>query len=204
MKTEIVPFQFGSREIRVIRDENEEPWWVAKEICDALGLENVTRACARLDEDEKNTITLSKCIPGNPETVIVNEPGMYSLVLRSEKPEAKAFKRWVTHEVLPAIRKTGTSYSIPEGMTLISKYMLPASQLIQVCRDWIGKQTQPFTVIEMARAMNREEYPISTNHCQTAIRIERQQRLLIELRVFRYGRRTPAYIPISSSFCLRY
>ena len=68
---------------------------------------NPRDAMGRLDDDEKNTVVLTDGIPGNPNKTIVNEYGLYALVLSSRKPEAKAFKRWITHEVLPIIRKTG-------------------------------------------------------------------------------------------------
>jgi len=85
-----------------------EPWFVARDICAALGIVNVSNAVARLDDDEKGSIRLADGTPGNPNVAVVNEPGLYALVLRSDKPEAKAFKRWITHDVLPAIRRTGT------------------------------------------------------------------------------------------------
>ncbi len=99
--------EFG--QVRVV-EHNGEPWFVAKDVCECLGLENISEALRGLDEDEK--ITLSNP-DGNPRAGIphqmnvVSEPGLYSLILRSRKPEAKAFKRWVVHEVLPAIRKHG-------------------------------------------------------------------------------------------------
>lgn len=95
--------QFG--EIRVI-ERDGEPWFVAADVCRALELEDTGRATSRLDEDE---LTRIKIVSGGQsrEMIAVNEPGLYSLVLGSRKPEAKAFKRWVTHEVIPSIRKTG-------------------------------------------------------------------------------------------------
>ena len=86
---------------------NGEPWFVASDVCKALEINNVSMAISRLDYDEKNTISLTEGIPGNPNNAIVNEPGLYSLVLSSRKPEAKAFKRWITHEVIPDIRQYG-------------------------------------------------------------------------------------------------
>lgn len=68
---------------------------------------NSRDAVARLDADEKNAVVLTDGTPGNPQKTIVNEPGLYTLILGSRKPEAKAFKRWITHEVLSSIRKTG-------------------------------------------------------------------------------------------------
>lgn len=84
---------------------NGEPWFVAADVCRALDIDpTFTR---RLDDDEKNTLRLTQGIPGNPNVTVVNEPGLYTLVLGSRKPEAKAFKRWITHEVIPDIRQYG-------------------------------------------------------------------------------------------------
>lgn len=96
---------FGDVRI-VIRDG--EPWFVAADVCRALELSNPTVALERLDDDEKAKLNLG--LPGG-DTNVVSEEGLYTLVLSSRKPEAKKFKRWITHEVIPSIRKTG-SYSI--------------------------------------------------------------------------------------------
>lgn len=88
----------------------DQPWFVARDVCDSLDLTNVGQALTYLDEDERGSITIHDGIPGSPVKSIVNEAGLYSLILRSRKPQAKAFKRWVTHEVLPTIRKTGGAY----------------------------------------------------------------------------------------------
>lgn len=105
---------FGN--VRIIL-QNDEPWFVAKDVCDCLEINNSRQALSRLDDDEKNSVILNDGIPGNPEKSIVNEYGLYSLVMSSRKPEAKEFKRWVTHEVLPSIRKYGT-YSVDIPRTL--------------------------------------------------------------------------------------
>lgn len=83
-----------------------EPWFVAADVCRALGLGNSSMAISKLDEDERTLILIEGASNGLPVNA-VNEPGLYSLVLGSRKPEAKAFKRWITHEVIPSIRKTG-------------------------------------------------------------------------------------------------
>ncbi len=83
-----------------------EPWFVAADVCRALGLGNSRQTLSYLDDDEKGVIT-SDTLGGKQEMSTINEPGLYSLILRSRKPEAKAFKRWITHEVIPSIRKTG-------------------------------------------------------------------------------------------------
>ncbi|AXF40057.1 KilAC domain antirepressor [Paenibacillus phage Bloom] len=98
-------FNFTGKDVRVIMKDGQ-PWWLAKDICSVLDHSDVSMAVKRLDEDEKLTQTLF--VSGQNRNVwFVNEPGLYSLILTSRKPEAKQFKRWVTHEVLPAIRKTG-------------------------------------------------------------------------------------------------
>lgn len=89
---------------------NGDPWWIAKDVCDVLGIGNVSQALSYLDDDEKG-ITTNDTLGGAQKMSVINEAGLYSLILRSRKPEAKDFKRWVTHEVLPSIRKTG-QYSV--------------------------------------------------------------------------------------------
>lgn len=105
--TAIETFQFpatGATVRTVLRDG--EPWFVALDVCRALGIVNPSDAVGGLDDDEKGVATTDT--PGGQQDVrIINEPGLYSLILRSRRPEAKTFKRWVTHDVLPAIRQTG-------------------------------------------------------------------------------------------------
>lgn len=101
-------FNFKDLQVRTVLVENE-PWFVAKDVCDVLGLTNATVSVDRLDEDEVAKFNLGG-LAG--ETNIINEYGLYSLVLGSRKPEAKEFKRWITHEVIPSIRKHG-AYMTP-------------------------------------------------------------------------------------------
>jgi len=101
--------RFG--DVRAITKDGE-PWFVAADVCRALDLGNSRMALTRLEDDEKGVI-LTDTLGGKQEMSTVNEPGLYSLVLGSRKPEAKAFKRWITHEVIPAIRKHGM-YATPE------------------------------------------------------------------------------------------
>lgn len=91
-----------------------EPWFVAADVCRVLEIGNPTMALGRLDEDERTLISIEGASNGLPVNC-VNEPGLYSLIFGSRKPEAKAFKRWVTHEVLPAIRMYG-GYVTPRGI----------------------------------------------------------------------------------------
>ncbi|MFW6029406.1 MAG: Bro-N domain-containing protein [Halanaerobiales bacterium] len=86
--------------------KDKEIWFVAKDICDVLGLTDTSKTLERLDNDEKGTNTIRT--PGGEQKLLtVNEPGMYNLVLKSRKPNAKKFKRWLTHDVIPSIREKG-------------------------------------------------------------------------------------------------
>lgn len=105
--------QFGA--VRVV-EKDGEPWFVAADVCRALELSDASKALERLDDDEKGANSIRT--PGGDQTMnVVNEPGLYALVLGSRKPEAKAFKRWVTHEVIPSIRSTGGYLAGAESMT---------------------------------------------------------------------------------------
>lgn len=112
--TEIARFEFNTLEVRtVVRDG--EPWFVAADVCAVLGYQHTPSAIRRLDEDEYTQVEFSQVAPnvrtddGPPRRpmTVVNEPGLYSLILWSQKPEAKPFRKWITHEVIPEIRRTG-------------------------------------------------------------------------------------------------
>lgn len=102
---EIVKYKFEGREVR-IDSQGLREMYVAKDVCDALGIANVSDALSRLDDDEKDVV-ITDTLGGPQEMSMLTEAGMYKLTFRSRKPAAKRFVRWVTHEVLPAIRATG-------------------------------------------------------------------------------------------------
>lgn len=103
--TELATFRYDDTPIRSVLIDGE-PWFVARDVCAVLGLTNGRMAVARLDADEKGVSQIDT--PGGTQSVaIVSEAGLYELIVRSDKPEAKAFRRWVTHEVLPTLRRTG-------------------------------------------------------------------------------------------------
>jgi prophage antirepressor-like protein len=106
----ITAFKFGAQQIRVISDDQGEPWFVAADVCATLTIS--TEQTRRLDDDEKGLHTV-QTPGGKQDMTVVNESGLYSLILTSRKPSAKKFKKWITAEVLPAIRKTG-GYSIQQ------------------------------------------------------------------------------------------
>ena len=104
-------FNYGEVPVRVI-DLVGEPWWVLADVCRVLKITNHKNVAARLDEDEKG-VHLMDTPGGTQNMTVINEPGLYSVILRSDKPQAKPFFRWITHEVVPSIRKTG-AYGVPK------------------------------------------------------------------------------------------
>jgi len=106
---DIVAFDFESSEVRILW-KDAEPWFVLVDICKALDISNPSRMAQRLDEDERSVYNLGR----QGEAIIINESGLYTVILRSNKPEARIFKHWITHEVLPSLRKTG-SYSLSKA-----------------------------------------------------------------------------------------
>lgn len=110
-----------------------EPWFVAVDVCRALEIVNSRDALTRIDEDEKGVV-LTDTPGGKQEVTTVNEPGLYSLVLGSRKPEAKVFKRWITHEVIPSIRKNGGYIAGQETMSdleLMARALIVAQNVIE-------------------------------------------------------------------------
>lgn len=113
----LISLEYHGKPVRCIQQDGA-PWWVLSDVCKVLSIGNPRNVANRLDEDEKNTVHLTDGIRGNPNFTIINESGLYSVLLRSDKPEAKPFKRWVTHEVLPQIRQTGRYEPKPEQLSL--------------------------------------------------------------------------------------
>jgi prophage antirepressor-like protein len=102
-------FTFNEKRVRVVM-RGDQPWWVAKDICNVLEIQNVTQAVEQLDTDERSMFYIGR----QGEANVINESGVYALIIRSNKPEAKKFRKWITSEVLPAIRQTG-EYATPEA-----------------------------------------------------------------------------------------
>lgn len=122
--------RFGT--VRVVM-RNNDPWFVAKDIAECLEISNVSDACSRLDDDEK-AIGKADTLGGSQDLLIVSESGLYTLIMRSNKPEAKQFRKWVTSEVLPSIRKTGKySLSLPN-------FSDPAEAAIAWAKEYREKQ----------------------------------------------------------------
>ena len=135
--------EFGKVRTTVI---GGEPWFVAADVCRALAIGNPSMALDRLDDDERTLISIEGASNGKPVNG-VNEPGLYSLVLGSRKPEAKAFKRWITHEVIPAIRKTG-GYHVPQSPAeQMAQGILAAQKLLAERDATIAKQNEQIAVL---------------------------------------------------------
>ena len=194
----VVPFQYGEHAVRTVVLDGE-PHFAAVDLCTVLEIRNSRDAVASLDADEKGVATTDT--PGGAQQLtVVTEPGMYSLVLRSRKPEAKAFKRWITHEVLPALRKTG-SYSVPAAPALPQSYSealrelaasveakeaaeARAAQLEPAAAAWdtLASARGDYSVADAAKVLSRDE--------QIEIGRDRLFALMEQMRwVFRTGTR---------------
>lgn len=117
MNNEIQKFDFKGAALRTLTDEAGEPWFVLKDCMSILDLGNPTETVKMFDKDEFSTTEVIDSIGRRQQTYIISEPGLYRLVMKSRKPEAKEFQRWVTHEVLPSIRKHGSYMAGQERMT---------------------------------------------------------------------------------------
>lgn len=130
----IQPFDFEGNAIRTIRDADGNIWFVAADVCAVLEITNIGNIIARLDDDEKrDDIQIMDAIGRNQSVWFVNEAGVYRLIFTSRKESAERFKRWVAHEVLPAIRKTGSYTAQP---------MTPAQQLLMTAQQLVAQEQQ--------------------------------------------------------------
>lgn len=126
---ELQIFNYNGNEVRTIQKDGE-PWWVLKDVCNVLDLSDTNKTAERLDVDE---LTRIKFVTGgqNREMLCINESGLYNVILRSDKPEAKPFRKWVTSEVLPSIRKHG-AYMTPQK---IEEVLLNPDTVIQLATN---------------------------------------------------------------------
>lgn len=170
--------QFG--EVRTVL-RNGEPWFVAADVCRVLDHSNVSMALERLDEDERAKLNLGRQGKAN----IVNEFGLYALVLGSRKPEAKAFKRWITHEVLPSIRKTGGYQSDAAQQKMAEQMAQMATQMqamMQMLREQASNaalftaiQAQQITEVEREYIRGRSNKTLELYRCVTMLQEEMQR-----------------------------
>ncbi len=135
-------FKFNDIEVRTVIEEGK-PWWVARDVCNVLAIANERDAISRLDRDERMAVGIADSATGADKAhMAVSESGLYSLILRSRKPEAKAFKKWVTSEVLPAIRTTGAYAVAPrEALSEVDRLAGIVGQLLPALSVRIGEVT---------------------------------------------------------------
>ena len=125
---ELQVFTYNGNEVRTVQKDGE-PWWVLKDVCEVLGIGQAIRVAERLEEDEVSQTHLTDALGRRQATYLINESGLYNVILRSDKPEAKPFRKWVTSEVLPSIRRHG-AYMTPE--TLEAAILNP-DMMIRLC-----------------------------------------------------------------------
>lgn len=126
-------FKYGNNDVRTV-EVNGEPWFVLKDVCGVLGLSTPARVAERLDGDEVSLTHFIDSIGRKQEITVISESGLYNVVLRSDKPAAKPFRKWITAEVLPAIRKNGGYIAGQETMTdaeLMSQALLVAQRTLE-------------------------------------------------------------------------
>lgn len=125
-------FKYGNNDVRTV-ELNGEPWFALKDVCAVLGISNHKMTAQRLDADEVILTDLTDSMGRQQETTVINESGLYNVILRSDKPEAKPFRKWVTSEVLPSIRKNGGYIAGQEQLTpseLMAKALLVANKTL--------------------------------------------------------------------------
>lgn len=177
---DLTVFRFeGTREVRtVVRDG--EPWFVAKDICDILGIQNTSDAVRNLDDDE---LVSEKAISGGQvrEMLCVSESGLYALVMRSNKPQAKAFRKWVTSEVLPTIRKTG-QYTVTATNMISEEFTSRAFAALRSIAVTAGLEGNAATV-SADNAMKRIHNISPLNLLQIELKTPDQQKLLTPTQI---------------------
>lgn len=177
---------FNNKEFGNIRTVNidGEPWFVGKDVANALGYERATKAIQdHVDEDDKDEVPIQDSIGRMQKTPVINESGLYALIFGSKLKSAKQFKHWVTSEVLPAIRKTGSYQSVPQGKELLALAVLEAQKTIEEQNHKI-KEMQPKAIF--ADAVSASETSILVGDlakliCQNGYQIG-QKRLFEWLR----------------------
>ncbi len=141
-------FSYKDSQVRTYTDENDEVWFVAKDVCDILEHTNSRMAVQGLDADEKG-VRKVYTPSGDQDMTVVSEPGLYKLIMRSNKPQAKEFTRWVTHEVLPAIRKTG-SYTAQQAEHELSALDIRAAEVLQKLASMLPAKGEQREVVREA------------------------------------------------------
>lgn len=186
---EVMPFSYDSREVRTAMIDGNV-WFVASDVVDILGIGRVHDAIRGLDDDEKGTHTI-RTPGGNQQVSVINEPGLYSLILRSRKPEAKTFRRWVTHTVIPEIRRTGQFGSqVPSSFAEALELAAAKQRAIEAAEAKIAADAPK---IEAYEALMDAEGYYSMEAAAKVLGIGRNTmfRRLRELGILQYGSNLP-------------
>ena len=148
MTNELQVFNFNGNDVREITDINGEPWFIGKDVCEVLGISKHRDAMSRLDDDERRPVTVDT-LGGRQQATAISESGLYSLILRSNKPEAKTFKKWITSDVLPSIRKTGTYTAKRKTVDeVIHDALLLSSQRLKQLEEKVKEDAPKVTAYE--------------------------------------------------------
>ena len=155
---------------------NAEPWFVLKDVCDVLGLTTPTRVAERLEEDEVSQTHIIDSLGRNQETIIINESGLYNVIIRSDKSEAAKFRRWITHDVLPSIRNTGlyaTDELInnPDLFIEILQNLKKEREKNKALNETVGVQQQ--RIAEMQPKSNYYDVILNTNDAISITKISK-------------------------------
>lgn len=169
---ELQTFRFNNDEVRTVLI-NDEPYFVGKDVADVLGYSNARDALAKhVDDEDRDTVAFRDGTSGNPNLSVINESGLYSLIIASKLPEAKKFKRWVTSEVLPAIRKTGR-YQVPsdpmEALRLMFEAQTQSNKKIEVINRKIAD-------LEENVPLNPGEYNLVSKKITQRIQVIKRER----------------------------
>lgn len=169
---ELQTFKFKNDEVRTVLI-NDEPYFVGKDVADVLGYSNARDALAKhVDDEDRDTVAFRDGTSGNPNLSVINESGLYSLIIASKLPEAKKFKRWVTSEVLPAIRKTGR-YQVPsdpmEALRLMFEAQTQSNKKIEVINRKIAD-------LEENVPLNPGEYNLVSKKITQRIQVIKRER----------------------------
>lgn len=195
MNNEIQRFDFRGASLRTLTDEAGEPWFVLKDCMSILDLGNPTETVKMFDKDEFSTTEVIDSIGRRQQTYIISEPGLYRLVMKSRKPEAKEFQRWVTHEVLPQIRRTGgyiPATDADDDMTILAKAVMIGKRTMEQQQrkiteqqtrivelepkarfaDAVAASDDTFLVGELAKMLLQNGIPVGQNRLFRLLRAE--------------------------------
>ncbi len=199
-KTALQVFTYNESDVKVrVQMIDENPWFVAKDLCDYLEHSNHKVAIQALDEDEVRKVYLTDSLGREQETTVVNESGMYALVIRSNKPKAREFRKWITNEILPTLRKTGR-YELASPRANHGRRTLGCDVLDLRCEPyntkWLGTTTvrvveyndvEWYSVADINRAMQ-----VGTDAMQSARNL-REANPAIVRKIFIFGNTHPAW-----------